>query len=117
MGWARSYWPALREARTNGTRRWFGAQFERGRAAAAARSRRAPGPAMFVSDCRREFYELIVTQVRAARRDRAGETPWGPRGGWSGLPRGLSPLSRLPRFPPPHGPGLAWGVPGSPGGG
>jgi len=32
--------------------------------------RRSPAAAMFVSDCRREFYEVVVSQVRAAGRDR-----------------------------------------------
>lgn len=34
--------------------------------------RRSRAAAMFISDCRREFYDVIVSQVRAAGRDRGG---------------------------------------------
>lgn len=71
--------------------------------------RRPRAVAMFISDCRREFYDVIVSQVRAAMGERMGS----PRA--SRRRAGLSLLRPLPaelrRLPPPHGAGV---VPGRP---
>lgn len=119
------HWLAHREAKTNGKRRWFGAQFEWGRPVAAAVSspfpRRSRAAAMFISDCRREFYDVVVSQVRAAGCDPwavAGEgavSPGVPVAELSAplrpLPAGLGGPRRLTER------GRCRGVPGSWGGG